>query len=188
MTILWCAYKISWNYHIEFLTKQTDKQVRTVKCHNLTSTSWPQRVQNTWKHSTPAPPYQIITCKRKVIHSANDPIHQWLIQPMSPFINDSFIQWPPFNQWPPFTNDSFSQWPPFTNDSFIQWVPFTNDSINQWPHSTMTLSTNNPHSQWSHSLMTHSASDPYSPRTSFNDSFCKWSHSPIIHLVNDSIC
>ena len=51
--------------------------------HNLTSTSWPQTVQNIWEHSTSAP-IQIIAYKRIVIYSENNSIHQWLIQFINP--------------------------------------------------------------------------------------------------------
>ena len=129
-------------------------------------------------------------------------IQQWLIQPMTPFTSDSFIQ------WLPFTNDSFNQCPhspmipikqkinlfndpihqwliqpmiPFINDSFIQWLPFINDSLNdpihQWLIQTIT-----------HSPMTYSFNDPIQPIPPFtNDSFNQWPHSPMTHSVNDPI-
>ena len=133
------------------------------------------------------------------------PIHQWIIQPMSPFTNDSlsqcihaqtFSQWPPFRQFS-FTNDAicnvfFSQWVPFTNESFskcpfnqclyspmTQPVPqFTTKSFSQCSHLPMTHSANDPHSANFHSPMMPFTNVLFSQWVPFfNESFSKCLHS-----------
>ena len=50
-------------------------------------------------------------------HSANDPIHQWPIQPMPQFTNDSFIQWSQSNKRFIYSMTPFKQKTHSFNDS-----------------------------------------------------------------------
>ena len=81
-------------------------------------------------------------------HLANDPIHQWLIQPMTHSFNDlhstndvihSMISIQPVI---PFTNDSFSQWPHPTNNSFSHCANLQIVPIQPMPQSPMNYSAN----------------------------------------------